>query len=194
MTATGTSPNGFDYWAPMMQSWQEAMTRAGAWPKVMQAAQRVRVGATPTRTVYREDNLRLLQYESDIEQRFRTPMIVVFALVNRPYILDLRPGKSVVQHFLNRGFDVYNIDWGIPADGDSDLGLKDYVLRYLEHVVDDVCKQTGVDQVNVLGLLHGRQPQCHVHGPATRQGPQPHDAGGSGGLVLTRQSLERVDG
>src|SRR5262249_35099986 len=120
MTTQAQSP-----WMPspdaMMAQWSDFMQKVMAAPKVIDAMQRVRVGVTPTKTVYREDNLRLLNYETDVEKRFKTPLLVVFALVNRPYILDLRTGKSVVSHFVNAGFDTYNVDWGKPADGDRYL-------------------------------------------------------------------------
>ncbi len=138
-----------------MGAWQEMFSKMSAMPKVWQAAQRVRVGATPSHSVYREDNVRLMRYESDVEQAYRTPLLFVFALVNRPYILDLRTGKSVVSHFVERGHDVYNLDWGVPADGDRDLGLEDYVLRYIDHTVDHICDRTGSDKVNILGYCMG---------------------------------------
>lgn len=135
--------------------WQSLMSKAMALPKVADAMQKVRVGATPARAVWREDNLRLMKYESDVEPRYKTPLLFVFALVNRPYILDLRDGKSVVSHFVQRGFDVYNLDWGKPADGDRRLGLEDYVLRYLDDAVDQVRERCGVDKINLLGYCMG---------------------------------------
>jgi polyhydroxyalkanoate synthase len=139
----------------LISQWSDFMQKAMSAPKVADAMQRVRVGVTPTRTVYREDNLRLLSYETDVEKRFETPLLFVFALVNRPYILDLRTGKSVVSHFVSAGFDTYNIDWGKPADGDRYLGLEDYVLRYMDHSVDQVRKRTGVEKINLLGYCMG---------------------------------------
>jgi poly[(R)-3-hydroxyalkanoate] polymerase subunit PhaC len=139
----------------MAQQWQDFARKMAAIPGIAKSAQQVRVGSTPSRTVYREDKLRLLRYESDVEKRYETPLIVVFALVNRPYILDLRPNKSVVRRFLDRGFDVYNVDWGVPADGDRHLSFEDYVERYLDHIVDDVRDRTGCEQVNILGYCMG---------------------------------------
>src|SRR5438045_6992486 len=85
-------------------------------PFLYEKAQRVRQGATPSEVVYEEDGLKLLHYISPQPAKFRTPLVVVFALVNRPYILDLKKGKSVVEHFVNRGFDTYLIDWGTQTD------------------------------------------------------------------------------
>lgn len=150
---------GQSTWFPtpdaMMAGWSDLMQKSMAMPKVVNAMQRVRVGITPSRPIYREDSLRLLRYESDVEQAATTPLLFVFALVNRPYILDLRTGKSVVSHFVNRGFDTYNIDWGKPADGDRFLALEDYVLRYMDHCVDRVRERTGVEKVNILGYCMG---------------------------------------
>ena len=139
----------------MTAAWGDFVSKAFSMPKVAQAMQRVRVGATPSHIVSREDNVRLLRYEHDVEKRYATPLLFVFALVNRPYILDLRPGKSVVRHFLDQGMDVFNVDWGVPSDGDRHLGLKDYVLRYIDNAVDHIRDRTGSEQVNLLGYCMG---------------------------------------
>lgn len=153
--STATMPNWFPTPEQAMTAWQEMMKRAMALPKVVEAAQHVRVGCTPSRQVYREDKLRLLRYETADEQKFATPLLVVFALVNRPYILDLRPGKSVVNHFLKAGFTTYNIDWGVPEAGDRFLSLEDYVCRYMDHVIDHIREETGSEKVNILGYCMG---------------------------------------
>lgn len=139
----------------VLGQWMTLMGKAMAMPKVAAAIQKVRVGCTPTRAVYREDALRLLRYETDVKRRYQTPLLFVFALVNRPYILDLRPGKSVVSHFVSGGFDTYNIDWGKPAEGDRFLGLEDYVLRYMDHCVDKIRRRSGRDRINILGYCMG---------------------------------------
>jgi len=131
------------------------MRKMASLPKAFEVAKRVRVGATPSETVYHRDKLRLLHYSTDVEQQFKTPLLVVFALVNRPYILDLRPDKSVVSHFVNRGFDTYNLDWGVPTDGDRFLDMEDYVERYLDEVVDHLRERSGCDRINILGYCMG---------------------------------------
>ena len=135
--------------------WAAMINKSMAMPKVADAMQKVRVGATPSRQVYREDSLRLVNYETDVSKNYKTPLLLIFALVNRPYILDLRTGKSVVAHFVNAGFDSYNIDWGTPADGDRYLAIDDYVLRYIDHCVDKVRERTGADKINILGYCMG---------------------------------------
>jgi polyhydroxyalkanoate synthase len=129
--------------------------KAACIPRAMQVAQRVRVGATPAETIYRVDKLRLLHYTTDVEREYDTPLLFVFALVNRPYILDLRPGKSVVSHFVQRGFDTNNLDWGVPSDGDRFLDMEDYIERYLDDVVDRLRRHTGQEKINILGYCMG---------------------------------------
>lgn len=139
----------------MLAQWQGFLRKTLSAPKMVRVMQRVRVGATPARPVLRMDNVRLLRYESETQKRYRTPLLLVFALVNRPYILDLRPGKSVVGHFLSHGFDVYNLDWGVPGPGDRHLGLRDYVLRYLDDTVEHIRRCTGRPRISLLGYCMG---------------------------------------
>ena len=54
-------------------------------------------------------------------------MLLVFALINRPDIFDLRPGNSFVEYLLDEGYDVFLLDWGVPDDEDADIGLDYYV-------------------------------------------------------------------
>jgi polyhydroxyalkanoate synthase len=82
-------------------------------------------------------------------------VIFVFALVNRPYILDLLPGKSVVRHFIDGGFDTYLIDWGIPNHSHRHLTLESYIDGYMQDVVKFVQDRTGAARVNMLGYCMG---------------------------------------
>lgn len=141
--------------ADVQRFWEDAFHKVAAMPKVMDAARRVRVGVTPSEPVFQCDRVRLLRYELDGEPKFATPLVFVFALVNRPYILDLRAGKSVVAHFVNAGFDTYNVDWGVPTSADRHLGMQEYVEGYLDDIVDHVRERTGSDKVNLLGYCMG---------------------------------------
>lgn len=141
--------------AQMQEQFVDFSRKMAHLPKAFEVARKVRVGATPSETVFRVDKLRLLRYINESEPTYQTPLLVVFALVNRPYILDLRPGKSVVSHFLKRGFDTFNLDWGVPSDGDRFLDMDDYINGYMDQVVDEVREQTGSEKINVLGYCMG---------------------------------------
>ncbi len=115
----------------------------------------VKVGVTPHEVIYTENKLRLLHYHPTVKKTHPVPLILVFALVNRPYILDLMPGRSVVEVLLNKGIDVYLIDWGVPGDEDKKLDLNHYINRYIKKVVEKVKRESGCDKVNLLGYCMG---------------------------------------
>jgi polyhydroxyalkanoate synthase len=112
------------------------------------------VGQTDSEVVYEENKLELHHYEPD-EKLHETPIFVVYALVNRPYILDLQPDRSVIRRLLEHGYEVYMIEWGEPSLLDRTLTLDDYVNRYIKNCADEVCEQEGVDDLHVLGYCMG---------------------------------------
>jgi polyhydroxyalkanoate synthase len=114
----------------------------------------VMMGTTQHDVVHAEGTLRLLRYRNR-SVRHAEPILICYALVNRPYILDLQADRSVVRQLLDRGFDVYMIDWGVPTRDDRALRLHDYVCRFLRHVVDFVCDHAGTQQLNLLGYCMG---------------------------------------
>ena len=124
-------------------------------PKVPQIARDVQVATTPHDVVYEEDSLKLLRYRNEHSIDFTEPVLVCFALVNRPYILDLQPDRSVIRQLLKRGFDVYLIDWGIPTAADRTLRLQDYVCGFMKNVADFVCNHSDSPKLNLLGYCMG---------------------------------------
>ncbi len=135
--------------------WIDNLRRISRLPALWQRAQRVKKGATPSEVVYEQDRLKVLHYPGTGRAKHRTPLVFVFALVNRPYILDLMPDRSVVRQFVDAGFDTYLIDWGAPTHADRHLTLETYVNGYIENVVDYLRERCGVSQVSVLGYCMG---------------------------------------
>src|SRR3989337_1851049 len=113
----------------------------------------VKVGITPHEVVFTENKLRLLHYIPLAEKVFPIPLVMIFALVNRPYILDLQPGRSVVEVLLRGGIDVYMIDWGIPGGEDKHQNLDFYINKYIRKVVNKVKKISGSDKILVENFL-----------------------------------------
>mgnify|MGYP000255787930 CR=1 FL=1 len=140
------------------QAWENAselIEKTTVAPDRTETFQDVEVGETPSEVVYEENKLRLLHYESRTEEQHDVPILVVYALINRPYILDLQPERSVIRTLLDNGFDVYMIDWDEPSTLDRSLTLDDYVNRYMENCVDEVRERSGQDSINVLGYCMG---------------------------------------
>jgi polyhydroxyalkanoate synthase len=129
-------------------------------PDAMETLETVEVGGTPSEVVYTENKLELLHYKPEEagiepEETHDVPILIVYALINKPYILDLQAERSVVRRLLEAGHDVYLIDWNEPSRMDQHLTLDDYVNRYIENCVDEVRERSGQEKINVLGYCMG---------------------------------------
>ncbi|HUN58277.1 MAG TPA: alpha/beta fold hydrolase [Candidatus Binataceae bacterium] len=109
---------------------------------------------TPYEVIYRAGVVSLRHYRPEV-RKHATPVLIVYALIKRPFILDLQPDKSVVRSLLSQGFEVYLIDWLPPAEGDTWRGFDSYVNEELANAVRAVQIEEGVEQVNVLGYCFG---------------------------------------
>jgi polyhydroxyalkanoate synthase subunit PhaC len=114
-------------------------------------------GVTEREAVYTEDKLTLYHYKNPAgkEPTNKTPLLISYALVNRPYMTDLQENRSTVRGLLDQGLDVYLIDWGYPDRSDRFLTMDDYINGYLDRCIDVICERAGVDKVNLLGICQG---------------------------------------
>jgi polyhydroxyalkanoate synthase len=119
-------------------------------------AEKIDTGVTPKVEVYSEDKLTLYRYESpaDVVQS-SVPVLIVYALVNRPYMTDLQENRSTIRNLLAAGQDVYLIDWGYPDEADRSLTMDDYINGYIDRCVDVVRKRHKLDKINLLGICQG---------------------------------------
>jgi len=113
-------------------------------------------GVTPKTAVYREDKLTLFRFNPPAEKvQSKTPLLIVYALVNRPYMTDIQENRSTVKGLLDAGQDVYLIDWGYPDRADRYLTLDDYINGYLDRCVDVIRERHRIDKINILGICQG---------------------------------------
>jgi polyhydroxyalkanoate synthase subunit PhaC len=82
-------------------------------------------------------------------------VLIVYALVNRQYMLDLQPDRSFIRNMLKFGLDVYIIDWGYPTKVDMYLTMDDYINGYLDNCVDAIRGQSKCDKVSLMGVCQG---------------------------------------
>jgi len=113
------------------------------------------IATTPCEIVYEEDRVKLKHYLPLTENKVKTPMLMVYALINRETMLDLQPQRSVVQNILKEGVDLYMIDWGYPTAMDRYLTIDDHVNGYLDNVVDFIRRRHGIPKVNLMGICMG---------------------------------------
>jgi len=115
----------------------------------------VQVGCSPRTEVRREDKTVLYHYRPQADTLHPVPVLIIYALVNRPGIADLQEGRSLIQSLLQLGIDVYLLDWGYADEADRCLTLDDYVNGYIDRSVDHVRAAHGLERINLLGICQG---------------------------------------
>ncbi|HLM52963.1 MAG TPA: class III poly(R)-hydroxyalkanoic acid synthase subunit PhaC [Pseudoxanthomonas sp.] len=115
----------------------------------------VHYGATPKQEVWRDGKVALYRFIGERPPTAKVPLLIAYALVNRPYMVDLQDDRSLVKGLLARGEDVYLIDWGYPDRSDRFLILDDYINRFIGGAVDHLRENMGLDAVNLLGICQG---------------------------------------
>ena len=115
----------------------------------------IEVGVSEKEEIYSEDKIVLYHYKARTKKQNSVPLLVVYALVNRPYMADLQDGRSMIQGLLDAGQDVYLIDWGYPDASDRFLELDDYINGYIDHCVDVIRERHRLDKINLLGICQG---------------------------------------
>jgi polyhydroxyalkanoate synthase subunit PhaC len=156
MTEPSTYSNPWIQWQQTMAEESLAMMgRLSHLPTLYHRAKNIRKGASDDEVVYEEDRLKLRHYISPRTPKWQIPVVFIYALVNRPYILDLKKGRSVIANYVNHGFDTYLVDWGVPKDADRHLTLDDYINGYLVNVLDFLRESTGQEKVNIVGYCMG---------------------------------------
>jgi polyhydroxyalkanoate synthase len=112
------------------------------------------VGATPREVVWTHRETTLYRYRSD-RRSHAVPILLVFALINRPEIFDLKPGGSLVEYLLDQGFDVFLVDWGRPDEEDADIGFEEYVCDELHWAIREVLRASGAEELTLMGWCMG---------------------------------------
>ncbi len=112
---------------------------------------------TEKEEVLRIGKMRLYHYKPVVTARklSKVPTLITYALVNRQYMMDIQPDRSVIKSFLEGGMDVYVIDWGYPTGEDMYMTMDDYINWYMNDCVDFIRKSRKVDKINLLGVCQG---------------------------------------
>jgi polyhydroxyalkanoate synthase subunit PhaC len=120
-------------------------------------ATRAAIAQTPKELVWTLNKAKMYRYIPVVpkERRHPVPLLLVFALMNRPYILDLRPGHSFIEFMITSGYDVYLLDWGSPGPEDKNLKFDDYVLDYIPRAVRKLMTIAESEELSMLGWCIG---------------------------------------
>ncbi len=139
----------------MLQEFTELSTKMLKGYETLKSIEDVDIATSPKTEVYAEDKLRLFKYDRGAPATVKTPVLIVYALVNTYKMLDLQEDRSYIRNLLNAGMDIYLIDWGFPTGSDRYLTIDDYVNGYIDHCVDYIRQAHGVEKVNILSICQG---------------------------------------
>jgi polyhydroxyalkanoate synthase len=130
------------------------MTDGGLYA-ALAAARDCAPGCSEKDLVWQSGKLRLYRYRPIARPSAAAPLLIVYALVNRPYMMDLQEDRSLIRGLLLQGLDVYLIDWGYPDGADRFMTLADYIDGLLAGCVEHVLSTHQLDALNVLGVCQG---------------------------------------
>ena len=129
--------------------------KLGAGLATLHALEDVHYGVTAKEEVWRDGKIVLYRFKGARAPTAKIPMLICYALVNRPYMVDLQDDRSLVKNLLALGEDVYLIDWGYTDRSDRYLTLEDYIERFLGGAVDHLRRTHDLDAINLLGICQG---------------------------------------
>ncbi len=134
---------------------EQIAENAKTWNRLMTT--KAKIAQTPKERIWTLNKTKLYRYVPVVpaEKRHKIPLLLVFAIMNRPHVLDLRPGHSFAEYMIKRGYDVYLLDWGAPGPEDKDMKFDDYALEYLPRVVRKVKAVSGSSEFSMLGWCLG---------------------------------------
>jgi polyhydroxyalkanoate synthase subunit PhaC len=122
---------------------------------------------TPSQKISELEKYSLFRYDRPItpttenggmpinQEKNTPPVLVIYAFINRHYILDLLSEVSVVRNLLNQGLDIFATDWGTPSAYDKSLTIGHFVNRYIDKSIDLIRKITKSDKVSLFGYCWG---------------------------------------
>ena len=130
------------------------MKNAGLYA-ALAAARHCAAGCSDKEAVWQSGKLRLYRYRPIARPAGTVPLLIVYALINRPYMMDLQEDRSLIRGLLAEGLDVYLIDWGYPDGADRFTTLTDYIDEFLAGCVEEILRMHRLDALNILGVCQG---------------------------------------
>lgn len=152
MNSTETVP--FKEWLEHLTADQN-VDRIKRFTEILTSEAEPQTGQTPKETIWTKNKAKLYRYQPSVKKTNKVPILMVYALINKPYILDLYPGNSLIEYLTNQGHDVYLLDWGTAGYEDRHLKLDDYISDYIPRAAKKVLKTSNAKELTMLGYCMG---------------------------------------
>ena len=130
----------------------------GGWPSQVDSSGfevGVNMAATPGAVIYRSDLIEVIQYEPQVKRVHSVPLLFCPPWINKYYIMDLAPGKSLIEWAVQHGHTCFAISYRNPDASMRDLGFADYLKQGVLDAVRVVREVTGASEVNTLSVCLG---------------------------------------
>jgi polyhydroxyalkanoate synthase len=139
-----------------IENWRDDL-KAGDLQMVDRAAFEVgkNLATTPGSVVFRNELLEMIQYAPTRDQVHALPIVIIAPWINKFYILDLTPKKSLVRYLLDQGFTVFVTSWKNPTAELSDVAFDDYMLKGALAAIETARLITKAPQVHAVGYCVG---------------------------------------
>lgn len=112
------------------------------------------VAATPGAVVYRDEVFELIQYTPQTPDVLATPLLMVPPVINKYYVVDMAPGRSMVEYFVQQGVQVFAISWRNPDARHREWGMDTYG-QAITDAMDAVERITRAETVHLFGACSG---------------------------------------
>jgi polyhydroxyalkanoate synthase subunit PhaC len=112
------------------------------------------LGVSPGAVVFRSEIIELLQYTPTTKQVYERPLLLVPPQINKFYVMDLAPKRSLTEYAVARGVPFFTVSWRNPKPENRNWGLDDYVAA-IKEALATVCEITGSPDANLLGVCAG---------------------------------------
>lgn len=150
----------FDQWIEAMKLPKEAVVpqdlkKMKRFTEVVTTESEPQVGQTPKEVIWTKNKAKLYHYAPHTKKTNKVPILFIYALINRAYILDLYPGNSLIEYLVNDGHDVYLLDWGTAGHEDRHMKLDDYIVDYIPRAAKKVLKDADAKELTIYGYCMG---------------------------------------
>jgi len=139
----------------LQQNYDRMLSSSQKCMEILQFDPDPQTGLSPKDVVWKKNKAKLYRYVSPHGHKYPVPILMVYALINKPYILDLTPGMSLIEHLLEQGFDVFMLDWGEFDWEDRNLSYGNLINDYIARAVQKTSQISGSRELTMLGYCMG---------------------------------------
>jgi polyhydroxyalkanoate synthase len=123
--------------------------------EALRKVERLEVGTSVKEVVWKKDKIELLHYINERAETISSPVLLVYAMVNRHNMMDIQSDKSFIRNLTTEGLDLFLINWSYPGPEDKYITMDNYINGYINDAVDFIRRRTGHQKVTLMGICQG---------------------------------------